>query len=251
MGDNGQFYVPAESAPAYSDLLPVCDLILPNQFELEVLAKHPVSNVSEVITAIGRLHDSHNVKHVLVTSMEPSLAKQAFESGIISPSAQASSQATIASEGITDDSMLLIGSTRDSAKKSRTFALLIPRFPVSFTGTGDMFSALLTVYLRAMVTQAVISEDQPGWVSPDSVQAVDLPLAHAAELTVEVMQRVLRKTYDKYEHEMAALQKEEMPEKTRHVKMMKALELRVVRSVRDILDVEPGKCRFKAVELKS
>jgi pyridoxine kinase len=35
MGDQGKLYVSPDVVPAYKDLLPFADLILPNQFELE------------------------------------------------------------------------------------------------------------------------------------------------------------------------------------------------------------------------
>lgn len=43
MGDNGRLYVASDVVPAYKDLAPSADLILPNQFEAEYWACPPPS----------------------------------------------------------------------------------------------------------------------------------------------------------------------------------------------------------------
>jgi len=40
MGDNGQLYVPKELLPVYRDeIIPLADIITPNQFEVELLTE--------------------------------------------------------------------------------------------------------------------------------------------------------------------------------------------------------------------
>ncbi|CDW51893.1 Phos pyr kin domain containing protein [Trichuris trichiura] len=69
MGDNGEFYVSKSLLTTYAnELVPMADIITPNQFELEVLTKMKVKCEDDVILAMKKLLDT--VPKVVVTSTE-------------------------------------------------------------------------------------------------------------------------------------------------------------------------------------
>ncbi|XP_020623333.1 pyridoxal kinase-like isoform X1 [Orbicella faveolata] len=70
MGDAGKFYVPEELMPVYRDqLLPMADIITPNQFEAELLSGVKITNESEAFKAMKILHE-RGTKTVVITSSE-------------------------------------------------------------------------------------------------------------------------------------------------------------------------------------
>ncbi len=67
MGDNHKrLYIDEAAAEAVRlDLMPLADIVTPNQFELEWLTKRTVANKKEAIEAAGKL----GPEHILITSM--------------------------------------------------------------------------------------------------------------------------------------------------------------------------------------
>jgi pyridoxine kinase len=217
MGDSGAFYVPSSEAPVYRSLLSLCHLLLPNQFELETLANTKITNITSLLDAVGVLHREYKVPHVLVTSTQ--LEGDKNGSNTSKP-----------------PYLTIIGSTARADGTLRAFVIDAPYFPAYFVGTGDTFAALITARLRNEASRAGVL-DVNGWVSQDSVQELDLPLAKAAELVVASMQALLSKTYKRYEA-VKAEEKEtgsgEAYEKEKHLRLMKAVELRIVGNVKDL-----------------
>jgi pyridoxine kinase len=213
MGDSGAFYVPAAEAPIYRSLLPMCHLLLPNQFELETLAGSKITTLASLTHAVGVLHKEHNVPHVFVTSTQPQ----------DTPNQEVST-------------LTLIGSTARSDGEARPFLIKAPYFPVYFTGTGDTLSALMTARLRHEAEKSgLLSVD--GWVSPDHVPELELPLAKAAQLVVASMQAILSKTWKSYQATKTSDQEDgsgEEWEKARRLRLMKAVELRIVGRVHEL-----------------
>lgn len=120
-----------------------------------------------------------------------------------------------------------------------------------------MFAALTVARLREASAHAGLL-DTASWRSPDDVQAGDLPLARAVERVLESMQAVLKKTMLAYEKEMEMLEAEDERaglsansegeldrEAKRHLRRMRASEVRVVRNVGDLLLRETGEEREK------
>ena len=217
MGDSGAFYVPRSEAPVYQSLLPHCHLLLPNQFELETLANTKIFDITSLVDAVGVLHREYKVPHVFVTSTQVKEDKN--ENELQGPS-----------------HLTLIGSTAKADGTPRAFIIDAPYFPVYFSGTGDTFAALITARLREEAFRADLLNVN-GWVSPDSVPNLDLPLAKAAELVVASMQALLSRTYQRYD-KIRATEKEnnteEAHEKESHLKLTKAAELKVVGHVNDL-----------------
>ena len=119
MGDTGPgLYVPAELLPVYkSQILPLADVCLPNQFEAELLTDRKITSEEEAREVMELLHDMGPAT-VILSSTE--LGNEEFLLGL------ASSR---------------VGGVRTQVRVN------IPKFPASFVGTGDLFTALCTAWL--------------------------------------------------------------------------------------------------------
>lgn len=236
MGDNGRIYVAEDAVPAYKSLLRDADLILPNQFEAELLSGVKISDLSTMKQAIAKLHSTYRVPHVLITSIR------------LPPTA--SNTPTRTDEDLATGAKLsIIGSTATSAMKPRLFRITVPALPVFFSGTGDMFASLMVARLRQAVAAAGVV-NQPSWRSPDDVAGPDLPLAQAAEKVLSSMHVVLKDTalhYETVARNLSSEQHSELNEGTsgeangeketlRHLTLTRAAEVRVVRNVQALVD---------------
>ncbi|XP_033208886.1 pyridoxal kinase isoform X1 [Belonocnema kinseyi] len=113
LGDNGHMYVPEELKNIYkNDILPLADIITPNQFELELLTGLTIKTMSELKEAIKVLH-SKGPKIVAVSS--------------------------------TDIENKLTSVTSVS-KDNTMIKIEVPRIPAIYTGSGDLFAALLLAH---------------------------------------------------------------------------------------------------------
>lgn len=110
-----------------------------------------------------------------------------------------------------------------------------------------MFAALLVSRFREQAVQEGLSGRQ-NWLSNDDIAPADLPLAKAAERVVASMQAVLKKTYqdflkqkdwievgDEKDRDDEEVVDESKAKQERHLRLMKAVELKVVRNVQDLL----------------
>ncbi|KAJ3522027.1 hypothetical protein NM208_g13033 [Fusarium decemcellulare] len=171
MGDNGRLYVSEEVVPAYKRLLHDADLILPNQFEAELLSECKIHDMDSLHKAIQVMHDKYRVPHIVITSVN-------LEAPDHPPS-----------------HLSVVGSSMDSTGKARFFKIVFPSIDCYFSGTGDMFGALMVIRMREAVYHADERlRNTASWLSDDSVSATDLPLARAAEKVLASMHEVLSKT---------------------------------------------------------
>ncbi|MCJ1437041.1 putative pyridoxal kinase [Xylographa pallens] len=216
MGDQGKLYVNENVVPVYKKLLREADLILPNQFEVEVLSGVKVTSISTLKEAITKLHQQHRIPHIMVTSVFFGESKE----------------------------LCVVGSTRRTDGTPRFFCVDVPRIDCFFSGTGDMFAALIVVRLREAVSSTKISDTQElssvsSWISPDDVDALDLPLAKAAEKVLASMHTILEKSKKAGDEALAsqeggALSIEGSSEKSMHLRQTKAAEVRLVRNLGDL-----------------
>ncbi|KAF2278144.1 uncharacterized protein EI97DRAFT_431404 [Westerdykella ornata] len=157
------------------------------------------------------------------------------------------------------ENLTIIGSTATSDFKPRLFRIDTPLLPLFFSGTGDMFAALTIPRLIEAVHNASTPNlrSTPSWKSPDDVPAEELPLAKACQKVLASMQTILAKTTEKCKEKMEAYDKRAEKEgcgsgeddraereKQRHLALMNASEVSVVRFVDDLLD-PPDLERFK------
>ncbi|KAF7193465.1 putative pyridoxal kinase C6F6.11c [Pseudocercospora fuligena] len=245
MGDNGRIYVAEECVEAYKGLLKDADLILPNLFEAELLSGEKIRDLEGMGIAIGKLHGMFGVPNVVVTSI------RLPRTGAATPV-----------EGQEGSAMLsVIGSTATSQGKPRLFRITVPALPVFFSGTGDMFAALLVARLREAAKEAGVLQTA-SWKPEDSVPGPELPLAKAVSKVLASMHAVLKDTARHYEAVSKELGEakvlndgvgeaaEKDREMERHLKLTRAAEVRVVRNTRALREPpELEKFRAEAVDV--
>ena len=239
MGDNGKLYVAPEVVPEYRKMIRDADLIVPNQYEAEWLSGVQIKDMASLVKAVEVLHGEFGVPHVVITSVSfPSLDT----TGILSDSTE-------------PKQLSVIGSTSTSDGKSRIFQLSVPSLPCFFSGTGDMFAALMVVRLREAVSKSTPDlSNTPSWKSTDDISATHLPLARATELALASMQEILARTMIARDAELAKLEgeatkgeSEEEKKKEMHLRKTRAAEVRLVRNL-DCLR-SPG-MRLKAEDVR-
>ncbi|UNI21038.1 Pyridoxal kinase [Purpureocillium takamizusanense] len=244
MGDNGKIYVAEDVVPAYKSLLPYADLILPNQFEAELLSEVKITDMDSLSRAIQALHEKYRIPHVIITSV------------------------SLSAPDHPPDHLCVVGSTMDSRGRARLFKIVFPSIDCYFCGTGDMFGALITSRMREAVatatdTTATTADEQhhPGaprrladrasWLSDDDVPALELPLARATEKVLASMHEVLSRTRDGMpavvERTRAAMTEADRADDTKaHYVKTKAAELQLVRNL-DCLRTPATEFRAKAI----
>ena len=176
-----------------------------------------VTSPSNLIQAIAKIHGEHRTPHIIVTSVR-------FEES--SPT------------------LSVVGSSRRSDGTPRAFKIDVPAIDCFFSGTGDMFAALTVVRMREAVNAAELNTSM-SWLSPDEVKAQDLPLAKATEKVLASMQMILEKTKVAKDHALAdmegplgTLEREKDSEKRLHLRKTKATEVRLVRNLKDLRELE-------------
>lgn len=164
--------------------------------------------------AIAALHTKYRVPHIVITSV------------------------TLPTRSSTP-SLFVIGSTMTSTAKPRIFKIEVPAIDSFFSGTGDMFAALMVVRLREAVSVIPGLVQTGAWVSKDDVEASDLPLALAAEKALASMQEVLTRTKKSRDKELESYQRNsrandsglQEDDKESHLRITKASEVRLVRNM--------------------
>jgi pyridoxine kinase len=231
MGDQGRLYVADEIVPAYQQLVREADLILPNQFEAELLSGVKIGSLSGVANAVRTLHAVHGTSHVVVTSV--GFAPSGNEEG---EQQQQSGMLTV------------VGSSKRQDGSARLFKIEVPKLACFFSGTGDMFAALMVARLREACAQAKLL-DKSSWMPDDAVEPVDLPLAKATAKVLSSMQMVLEKTMQARDEEMKSFGQgpgasvggvdgeggTDDEAKRKYLAETKAAEVRVVRNARDLM----------------
>lgn len=107
-----------------------------------------------------------------------------------------------------------------------------------------MFAALAMVRLREAIIEHDLTKVK-SWVSPDNVEAVDLPLAKAAEKVLGSMHTILQKTKTERDEALKGIRGETgiselegTSEKRSWLRKTKAAEVRVVRHLKDLREPE-------------
>ncbi|KAK6730086.1 hypothetical protein RB195_006877 [Necator americanus] len=120
MGDDDRYYVPKELLPVYRDVIvPLANVLTPNAFELSELVGFKITSEEDCVRGMDIIHNL-GVETVVVTS------------------------GVEGSQG--PDTLCCFASTKD-ANGCRRFRFHFPRLRGQFVGTGDVFAALLIVWL--------------------------------------------------------------------------------------------------------
>ncbi|XP_056638625.1 uncharacterized protein LOC130446402 [Diorhabda sublineata] len=120
MGDNGRLYVPKELVPIYRDsVVKLANIITPNLFELQLLTDVKINNKQDIWEAVTILH-SKGVETVVISSVEiPELP-----------------------------GFLCVFASRNTGGKDERYCMEIKKIPMSFTGSGDLFAALILSWMH-------------------------------------------------------------------------------------------------------
>lgn len=187
MGDNGFLYLPAELVAVYkNDLMPIADVVTPNQFESELLTGIAIKDENLALDAMETLHVM-GVNSVVITSTTM--------------------------DGNTGT--LVVFASKRTGNRMTSLRVAVPRIDAQFSGTGDLFTAVLV-----------------GWLTKSSNN-----LRVSVEKTVSTIQAVLKKTF---RHAQNMHQEPEIRYRSDE------LELRLVQS-KDEIEEPPQ--NFKSVAL--
>lgn len=115
-GDDGRLYSHPDMPRAFEKILvPLATVVTPNQFEAELLSHVQISSMSDAVRACEVLHGK-GPKVVVITSL------------------------SFPNE---EESIAILASIRTDGGTVKVYKLVVPRIQGYFTGTGDLFSALL------------------------------------------------------------------------------------------------------------
>lgn len=121
----GSMYVPEELLPVYKDLVvPVADIITPNQFEAELLTGQKICTQQDAVRVMDMLH-SLGPNTVVITSSD------------LPASRGPEYLVTMGSQRRVDD---------DGQTHTLRICLELPRVDAVFVGTGDLFAAMLLAW---------------------------------------------------------------------------------------------------------
>ncbi|XP_055702972.1 pyridoxal kinase [Phlebotomus papatasi] len=120
MGDNDKFYVPESFVEIYrDDLIPLADIVSPNQFEAELLSGQKIQTEDDAWKVLDWFH-SRGVQTAVISST------------------------TI---GAPDNLKAFLSELPEGSAKPKRSSLLMPKIgKVNFTGTGDLFAALFLAH---------------------------------------------------------------------------------------------------------
>jgi pyridoxine kinase len=191
-----------------------------------------IVDMETLTQAIAALHTTYRVPHILITSVS-------LPAPVASPS------------------LSVIGSTMTSAGNPRIFKVQVPKIDCYFSGTGDMFAALILIRLREAVSKTPGLGQIGAWLSPDDVNPTELPLAIATEKASASMQEVLIRTNKSRDEELEAFQSKvggRYPglhdDKISNRIITKASEVRLVRNMECLRNPQMG-FRAENVDFKS
>lgn len=194
-----------------------------------LLSDVKITDMISLTRAIEVIHTKYGVPHIVLTSV--SLDNNDDQNH---------------GSGASPRTLSVVGSTMTaSTRKPRAFKIRFPAIDAYFSGTGDMFAALMVVRMRQAVTAAAGLGQTESWLSPDDVGALDLPLARAAERVLASMHEVLAATCESMKAEVKRVEADigGDDEKRMHLARSKAAELRLVRHL--------GSLREPVVEFKA
>mmetsp|Transcript_24666 Transcript_24666/g.28410 ORF Transcript_24666/g.28410 Transcript_24666/m.28410 type:complete len:319 (-) Transcript_24666:2126-3082(-) len=128
LGDSGKFYVPPELVPIYrEELIPLADVVTPNQFEAEQLTGITIKNMDDARQVCDKLHNM-GPSLVVITSMINGECSN--KGGVIT---------VVASKRSPKDDT-------NSSVQDEIWQIDSPVVPGHYTGTGDLIAALLLAW---------------------------------------------------------------------------------------------------------
>lgn len=219
LGDKGKFYVPPSLVEVYkTKVLPIADVITPNQFEVEQLTGVATKTIKDAIEACCILHDM-GPSLVFITS----LVFEDTENKEEEPSTLAILASSRRRNKNKNDSNSNSGGSdtkqHDPSIQDEIWQIDCPILPGQYTGTGDLTAALLLAHSSSLVD---CDEDLSDTVIPNAMEKV-----------INTMFATLERT-----HSYSA---------TSNATDVKARELRLIQC-KDIIENPPQ--RFKSTRIQ-
>lgn len=133
LGDEDRLYVPETLVPYYRNYLcPIADLVTPNNFEAQILSGvKRIDSIQSASSASLKMHGL-GVPRIVITSA-PLSDSECFLYGSV---------ARLLPEKLEQ------GEERFKVLESTQFYITFPKIDCHFTGTGDLFAALLMCHLK-------------------------------------------------------------------------------------------------------
>ncbi|CAH8591495.1 unnamed protein product [Schistosoma margrebowiei] len=204
LGDNGKLYVPPELVQIYQEkILPLSDVILPNQFEAEILSGIRITDEKSALNCIKYLHKKYHIPTVIITSTNVTLSPVMYGYGsrLKNPMKNNNSSDLLNQTN---------GSVTNNTSKYDRVRFKIPHLDYHFIGTGDLFAALTLAHLETKIENEN-GQQVPKYSFKDAFQSV-----------LSTIQTVLSKTLKISEGESLNL-----PKSAR-------IELKIIQSLDDI-----------------
>lgn len=135
LGDNGRLYVSEKNVPVYRKILQSNHIFVatPNQFEMETLTSTKIDSFDSLKKSFLTFHKIFpRVEKVVITSMELSLSKDEHD-------------------------CLLCACYDPTVSPNQAFYFKVPKLNAHFSGSGDLFTALLLDYVAHPVGKEALS----------------------------------------------------------------------------------------------
>ncbi|KAG5454560.1 Pyridoxal kinase [Clonorchis sinensis] len=210
LGDSGELYVSPDLVPVYKEkILPLADVILPNQFEAELLTGCPITDEASALECIRPFHSKYHIPTVVLTSSNIRYSSNAYPDAKDRMLGYASR--CISSEPHRGD----LNSMRPSDSESivngcdtyEQLRLVIPVLDCEFRGTGDLFSALTLARIECGLKSQLKSS-----------------FANTFELVLRSMQAVLRRTLDESKSQKGATRPDSPNWASRELKLVQSID---------------------------
>ncbi|VDN98371.1 unnamed protein product [Rodentolepis nana] len=140
IGDNGKIYVPEELISIYKEkILTIADVLMPNQFEAELLTGCKITDEQSAINCIDTLHSTYRIPTIIFTSTELPFVD---EHGDALLATYISHQPKLAEERKCRQF------SGDYSREAQLVRALFPKLNATFFGTGDLFGSLTLIYFE-------------------------------------------------------------------------------------------------------
>lgn len=142
MGDQGKLYVPPELVELYrAKVVPIADVLTPNQYECELLTDRSLRTLADAQEACRLLH-ARGPRVVVISSFEETPT----------PSSSTAEAESKPREIVVIGSKVTTNDRTGGELQCEQYALRVPWIDSYYTGTGDLFAALLLARLHEYPT---------------------------------------------------------------------------------------------------
>jgi pyridoxine kinase len=138
LGDAGKFYAPPELVPLYRDrVIPLADIVTPNQFEVEQLTGIVIKTLEDALRACQVLHDM-GPPIVFITSLEFNLPDD--------DNSDADDRISILASECRECIPIVNDDDVVASRTANAWTIDCPKISGSFVGTGDLTAALILAH---------------------------------------------------------------------------------------------------------